>query len=111
MEPDKLDMTSHAGRSILPYVSTIILSCWGGTVAHLTANKNKKFSPKLFFIDILVSAFAGILTHLLCNYAKINPEMSAVLIAVSGHMGTRAIVGLEILRNRVFGLPEIEVKK
>lgn len=77
-----------------PYVATILLSAFGGTVQHFTnLRKNgKRFRWFEFFADGLAAIFAGILTYFL--YISAFDEMSfmaAALISVSGHMGTRAV--------------------
>ena len=93
-------------RQAGPYILAAALSAWGGIVSHLTRNKRKKFNPKELFLDIAISSFVGILTHLLCRWANLDGYMSAILIAVSGHMGTRALAGFESLRDRVLGMPK-----
>ncbi len=92
--------------SLLPYVSTLILSCWGGIVSYIQRMRmsSKKFSWRELLFDLVVSSFAGLLTHFFCEYANVNGSMAAILIAVSGHMGTRAIIGFEKIRDRIFGL-------
>lgn len=87
----------------LPYLTTLILSFWGGTVNYITRLRNKKlsFNFKELALDLVVSGFAGFLTFLLCRHASISESMSAVLIAISGHMGTRAILGFEFLYSRI----------
>lgn len=96
-------------RQCLPYVSTLFLSCWGGVVSYIQRLriKHHKFSFRELSFDLTISSFAGLLTHFFCEYANVGGAMSAILIAVSGHMGTRAIAGFERMRDRIFGnLPE-----
>lgn len=90
----------------LPYISTLLLSSWGGFVSYIQRIRIKrhKFSLRELSFDLLISSFAGLLTHFFCEYSGVSGSMSAILIAVSGHMGTRAIAGFEVLRDRIFGL-------
>lgn len=97
---DGIQAIKHAG----PYVMAIALSAWGGIVASLTRNRRRKFSLRELLLDVAISSFVGILTHLLCRWANLDGYMSAILIAVSGHMGTRALAGFETLRDRVLGI-------
>lgn len=92
-----------------PYISTFLLSSWGGVVSHIQRMRmaHRKFNIKELAFDLIISSFAGLLTYMFCSYSKIGGEMSAILIAISGHMGTRAIAGFERLRDRVFGIAPV----
>lgn len=93
-------------RSILPYLSTLFLSCWGGVVSYIQRLRihRTKFNSRDLIFDLVISSFAGLLTHFFCEYSNVSGTMSAILIAVSGHMGTRAIASFEQMRDRIFGL-------
>lgn len=95
-------------RSSLPYISTFLLSCWGGIVSYIQRLRihRHKFNWRDLTFDLVISSFAGLLTHFFCEYANVGGSMSAILIAVSGHMGTRAIASFERMRDRIFGLPD-----
>lgn len=95
-------------RQILPYLSTLFLSCWGGIVSHIQRLRihHKSFNWKDLTFDLVISSFAGLLTHFFCEYSNVGGSMSAILIAVSGHMGTRAIAGFEKMRDGIFGVSE-----
>jgi len=43
----------------------------------------------------MTSAFAGIITFYLCQAAGFSQLITAVMVAVTGHMGTRAIYQVE----------------
>lgn len=93
-------------RQSMPYLTTFFLSIWGGTVNYITKVRSgqKKFKLKELILDLIVSTFAGLITFHFCRSAGISETMSAVLIAISGHMGTRAIAGFEMLYSRVIGV-------
>ena len=95
-------------RQILPYLSTLFLSCWGGIVSHIQRLRihKSRFNWKDLTFDLVISSFAGLLTHFFCEYSNVGGSMSAILIAVSGHMGTRAIASFEKMRDRIFGVTE-----
>lgn len=99
-------------KDSLPYLTTLILSCFGGVVSYIQKIRQKKkaFSWKELGFDLIVSSFAGLMTFYLCRYSSTDPELSAILIAVSGHMGTRAIAGFENLHGRVFNVQTSEYK-
>jgi hypothetical protein len=109
--PDKdlgsINNVSDFFRHALPYLSTFGLACWGGTVHYFQwiRKKNKRFSWRDLGIDLIVSSFAGVITHLACVWAGIDGAKSAMLIAVSGHMGTRAIAGFYSMYDRIVRQP------
>lgn len=97
-------------RQGMPYITTVFLACWGGAVQHIQKLRTgKRFVLKEFFFDLFTSAFAGLLTHFACESAGIGGSQAAMLIAVSGHMGTKAIASLETLHQKIF--PNEESKK
>lgn len=81
----------------LTYLWVIILASLGGLVAFIRRlnQQNKPEKLSIVFIklfgEILVSAFAGIITFYLCEYFAISQLLTAVFVAVSGHMGGNAI--------------------
>ena len=97
------DRVNEFVKTVGPWVATIILSCWGGTVSYITKNRKRQFKLRDLFFDLIVSSFAGIVMYLLCLHAGLDQRISAVLIAISGHMGTRAIASFERLRDKIFG--------
>lgn len=90
-------------KSLLPYLTTIFLSMWGGVVHYL--QKIKKQSAKFkwceLWFDLVISSFAGLLTYFLCQWGHIEGPKAAFLIAISGHMGTRAIASFTMLHERL----------
>ena len=98
-------------RQFMPYITTVFLSIWGGVVNHITTLRSgkKKFQPKELIFDLIVSTFAGLLTFFFCKGAGLSETMSAVLIAISGHMGTRAIASFETIYRRVVGVKDEQV--
>ena len=95
-------------RQFMPYLTTFFLSTWGGVVNYITTLRSgrKKFQAKELIFDLVVSTFAGLITFYFCRAAGISETMSAVLIAISGHMGTRAIAGFETVYRRIIGAKE-----
>ena len=88
--PEK-DPTTY---SILTYSWVALVACSGGVVSFIRKFRLgivHRFSITEFIGEIITSAFAGMVTFFLCEAAKIDPMLSAALIAISGHMGSRAI--------------------
>jgi hypothetical protein len=94
MMPEK-DPTSY---SLLTYLWVFGLSSLGGFISFI--NKLKKGHARAFNIaefmgEIATSAFAGVITFWLCENSNISPLITAALVGVSGHMGSRAILLFE----------------
>lgn len=100
-------------RELLPYLTTIALSAWGGTVNYLASLRKtgQKFSFWRFVSEVVIASFAGVVTFFLCKHTSISDTMTAALVAISGHMGTRAIYGLENIYKRVFNFDAQTCKK
>ena len=77
----------------------------GGTVRTLTNIKlgmSWRDLLRRWVVDITVSAFIGIITFFLCEYASLEPVLTAAFVGISAHMGTRAILIIEeLLYNKV----------
>lgn len=97
-------------RQAMPYISTIGLWAWGGVVNHISKLRKGgvKFKGRELAFDLIVSTFAGLMTFYFCQSAGVSDTMQAVLIAISGHMGTRAIAGFEVIYRRIIGIPDNE---
>lgn len=96
---------ANSAPHIWPYVWTVLLSAWGGLVNYIdeVEKMKKPFNWRELTFDLVTSSFAGLLTFLFCQAASIHGPMAAVLIAISGHMGTRAIASFQKLYNRILG--------
>lgn len=91
-------------KGFLPYLSALMLSSWGGIVHYLQSIRVKKkpFSMRELSFDLVVSSFAGLLTFYFCQWSQTGEAISAILIATSGHMGTRAIARFETIHTNIF---------
>lgn len=83
---------------LITYAWVLLLSVWGGAVnfmRKLRSGKARPFNFAEFFGEVFTSGFAGLLTFWLCESAHFNQLWTAVLVGVSGHMGSKAIAHLE----------------
>lgn len=97
--PEK-DPTNYA---LITYAWVFLLSAWGGLVSFLS--KVKKGEARAFNLveligELVTSAFAGVLTFWLCEAAGLNGLVTAALVGISGHMGSRAIYHMETLATK-----------
>lgn len=84
--------------SLLTYLWVLGISTLGGIVSYgrkRRMNLIPRFSITELLGEMFTSAFAGLVTFFLCEAANIDPMLSAAMIAISGHMGSRAIFMLE----------------
>lgn len=92
--PDK-DPSSY---SMITYAWVVALAALGGTVNFMRKVKDgaaRAFNFTEFIGELMTSGFAGLLTFWLCEWAGIDKMLSAVMIGISGHMGSRAIFKIE----------------
>jgi len=99
--PEK-DPTTYAA---LTYLWVILLSVWGGVVSFFA--KVKRGDVRAFnFIEligeIVTAGFAGLLTFWFAEAANLNPLITAALVGISGHMGSRAIYAMELWATNKF---------
>lgn len=84
--------------SILTYMWVMAIAMWGGIVNYLSKVKDgviHRLSLMEFIGELFVSGFVGVITFWLCELSDIHPLLSAALIGISGHMGSRAIFQME----------------
>ena len=92
--PDK-DPTTY---SWITYAWVFALSAWGGTVnfiRKIRAGDVRPFNIMELVGELITSAFAGVITFWLCAAADMNSLITAALVGISGHMGSRAIFRFE----------------
>lgn len=83
---------------LLTYAWVFGLAMLGGMVnfaRKVRTGAARVFNVTEFIGELLTSGFAGLLTFWLCEAADMNKLVSAVLIGISGHMGSRAIFKFE----------------
>lgn len=92
--PEK-DPTTY---SAITYAWVFALASWGGAVSFWRKVKNgdtRICNISELIGELITSAFAGIITFWLAESAGINPLVTAALVGISGHMGSRAIFAFE----------------
>lgn len=78
----------------ITYAWVILWAAAGGFVSFIQkvkAGQARAFNFAEFLGEIFTSAFVGLLTFWLCEWASFSQMLSAVLIAITGHMGSRAL--------------------
>lgn len=106
---DKSGLSSWFVHSI-PFIFAAILSAAGGAVRYLnnTVLGTATFKLTAFFVEIFISGFVGIVAYMVCDYANLSWDATAAVVAISGHMGVRALsvaedVAISTLKSYVKG--------
>lgn len=95
--------------SVITYIWVIGLSAIGGVVSFL--QKYKAGHARAFNIieligELVTSAFVGVITFWLCEYSNFSSLLTAALVGISGHMGSRGMFKLEQFFTEKFSLKE-----
>lgn len=85
----------------LPFLFALSLSCIGGAVSYLNKidRESTKFNLFRFCVEIITSGFVGIVSFMLCDAASLDWSYTAAIVAISGHMGARALF---LMENAIF---------
>ena len=92
---------------LLTYIWVLALSIWGGVVNNIRKIKNgtlKRFSLAELVGDVFISGFIGVMTFYLCEYAAFNSLLTAFLVGITSHMGTKGLSVLEDLAAKKLGV-------
>lgn len=92
----------------LTYAWVLLISGWGGAAnwwRKRQAGDARPFNFTELIGELMTSAFAGVLTFWLCESSGIAPLVTAALVGISGHMGSRAIYQMEQWVEAKAGLP------
>lgn len=100
------------GYSVVTYVWVLLLAIWGGVVnfiQRLKRGEAKAHNIVELIGEVVISAFVGVVTFYLCELSDFPQILTAALVAISGHMGTRALFVFEraiekIIKNKAGAL-------
>lgn len=83
---------------LFTYAWVLAISFWGGFAGYIrkiNKSDNLTFSILALFGDLVISGFSGLMTYFLCQGAELDAPITAVLVGISGHMGSQAIFVME----------------
>lgn len=89
--------------SMLTYVWVVLWASAGGIASFISkvrSGQARWCNLAELAGEIFIAGFVGLMTFWLCEWAEIDGRLSAVLIAISGHMGSRALFAGERLTMR-----------
>lgn len=80
------------------YAMIVFVAVFGGIAAWWGKVRSGQYpitSISAFVGEVMISAFSGLITFFLCEWQGYHPLLTAGLVGISGHMGTRGIMLLE----------------
>lgn len=89
---------SPLSYSIREYGMVLMTALLGGLVSWYTRVRKgelKGFSLFVLVGELSTSALAGLLAFWLCEYAALQPLLTAAIVGIAGHAGARALTQLE----------------
>lgn len=114
MPQEKLTTLEHLlEEGVLGYIWVLFISVWAGTVRYIAAAKNgEPTSFKLWLGEACTSAFVGVVTSSLCQYYKLDEQLSAAIVGIAAYYGTKTLtIMLEIGRKNINRYAAIEIDK
>lgn len=84
--------------SLLTYGWVFALAMLGGLVnftRKLQMGHARVFNIVELIGELVTSAFAGVITFWLCEHSGLSPLVTAALVGISGHMGSRSLFLME----------------
>jgi len=91
-------------RPLMPWVTTIVLSVLA-TAAQIAeqVRGGAAFVWRNAIADYVICLFVAVVTHMMCERAGMDGMTRSILVAVSAHMGTRALGQYERFSDRLLG--------
>lgn len=96
-DADVAGATLAGVKYVLKYAWVVILAVLGGVASYMQSIEQRgvPFSVFRLVTEIMVSGFVGVLVFLLCSDFGVPPLLTATLVGIGGHMGSRALNFLE----------------
>lgn len=95
MSDPKHDPTTF---SLLTYAWVFGLSLWGGLASFIAKYRRghaRAFNVAELLGELVISGLVGVMTFYLCTWANFDQLLTAALVAITGHMGSRALMRAE----------------
>jgi len=111
---DQLANVPEWMRHAFAYGWILFLAWFGGVVNYIRkmrAGEIGRFNFTEFVGDMFTSSFSGVIAFLICHGAGFNEWLTAAIIGMSGHMGSRAIFFFEKWLEKRYGVPPASKEK
>ena len=94
-----------ATYSLFTWICVFVLSLWGGTSSYIykvRLGHTHLFSISELIGEIVIAGFVGLVTFLACQAMGLSLMLSAVMVGIASHMGTRGLFIVEqLLRKKL----------
>lgn len=112
--PEK-DLTALASAAdLLTYVWVVVLSWWGGFASYIRKVRmglTPRFSLVELIGELVISGFSGMITYFFAVAAEFDGYITAALVGMAGHMGSRIFYFAEMYIQKKFRLNvNVEIK-
>ena len=94
---------SPLNYSLKVYVAILAIALFGGLASwygKVRRGEMLMWNISALVGELCISAFAGLMAFFLCEYMSFNTWLSAAVVGMSGHAGTKGINWLEGLGQR-----------
>lgn len=95
--PDQSAGFIKAAADLAAYIWIFLLALLGGTASYI--NRLKTTETKFSLVELIgewtISAFAGIVTALICAEFNYSFYVTAAMAGIAGHMGGRGVLVME----------------
>ena len=85
----------------------LLLAALGGAVSYVhrvRIGMARRFNLPELIGDMFISGFVGVITFYLCEWAQFDKLLTAALVGIAGHMGSRALFLAEkIIERKIDG--------
>lgn len=90
-------MDDKTWLELTSYAWVVFWSSWGGVASYISKIKKGRcrFSIAELIGELCISGFVGVLTFMLCRSADLSEMLTAAMIGIASHMGSRAIFFIE----------------
>lgn len=100
-----------SAKSLIPTLWMVLIAALGGVAnfyQKVRMGKARAFNIMELVGEVLVSAFVGLVTFWICKGYGVSEWLTAAAVAITGHMGSRAIfIGEQLLEKKLgVKLPE-----
>ena len=89
--------------STLTMAWVFTLSVFGGVASYVRKINGgiiKRFSIVELVGELVISGFSGIMAFLICDSFGVDAKLTAAIVGISGHMGSRTIFIIEHYANK-----------
>lgn len=79
------------------YGLLLLMSIWAGTAKYLSELKGSKVTLLGWATEAIISGFVGVITALICEHYQIPLVLSAAIVGISAHNGTRSLYFISVI--------------